>query len=63
LLFAIGCIVSIIGFALAQYLPTLIVIAFILFAFLYSDFREWRESTKTDLKKIEERVEALEKKQ
>jgi len=61
-LFVIGCIVSIIGFALAQYLPTLIIIAFIIFAYLYSDFKAWRESTKTNLKKIEDRVEALEKK-
>jgi hypothetical protein len=63
LLFVLGCIVSIIGFFLAQYLLTLIIIAFILCAFLYSDFKVWRESTKTDLKKIEERVEALERKQ
>lgn len=62
LLFVIGCIVSIIGFALAQYLPTLIIIAFIIIAYLYSDFKAWRESAKTNLKKIEERVEALEKK-
>lgn len=63
LLFVLGCIVSIIGFFLAQYLLTLIIIALILCAFLYSDFKVWRESTKTDLKKIENRVEALERKQ
>jgi len=62
LLFGIGCVVSIIGFAFAQYLLTLIIIAFIVLAFLYSDFKTWRESTKQDLKKIESRVEALEKK-
>jgi hypothetical protein len=61
-LFGIGCIVAIIGFALAQYLITLIVIAFIILAFLYSDFKAWRESSRTDLKKLEQRVEALEKK-
>ncbi|AGB03358.1 hypothetical protein [Methanoregula formicica] len=63
LLFVLGCIVSIIGFFLAQYLLTLIIIALILCAFLYSDFKEWRESNKSDLKKIENRVEALERKQ
>lgn len=61
-LFILGCIVSIIGFVLAQYLLTLIIIVFILVAFIYSDFKAWRESAKTDMKKLEERVEALEKK-
>jgi hypothetical protein len=61
-LFGIGCIVAIIGFAIAQYFLTLIVIAFIILAFLYPDFKAWRESGQTDLKKIEQRVEALEKK-
>ena len=63
LLFCVGCIGALIGFAHTQYLLTLIFIAFILLAFIYSDFKAWRESTRTDLKKIEERVEALEKKQ
>lgn len=63
LLFVLGCFVSIIGFFLAQYLLTLIIIAFILCAFLYSDLKTWWESAKTDMKKLEERVEALEKKQ
>jgi hypothetical protein len=57
-----GCIVSLIGFFLAQYLLTLIVIGFIIVIFLYSDFRKWRESTKEDFRKLEMRVEALEKK-
>ncbi|MGA2917170.1 hypothetical protein [Methanoregula sp.] len=61
-LFAIGCFASIVGFFLGQYLLTLIAIAFILVAFLYSDFKKWHESSKTDLKKLEERVQALEKK-
>jgi len=63
MVFFLGCFVSIIGFFLAQYLLTLIIVAFILCAFLYSDFKTWRESAKIDMKKLEERVEALEKKQ
>jgi uncharacterized membrane protein YfcA len=57
-----GCVVSIIGFFLAQYLLTLMVIGFIILVFLYSDFKTWRDSTKEDYRKLEQRVAALEKK-
>lgn len=46
-----GCIVSIVGFALAQYLPALIIVALIVIAFLYSDFQESHKSGRRDLKK------------
>jgi hypothetical protein len=57
-----GCFVSITGFFLAQYFLTLIVIGFIILVFLYSDFKTWREATKEDYRKLEQRVAALEKK-
>jgi hypothetical protein len=57
-----GSVVSFIGFILAQYLLTLMVIGFIVLIFLYSDFKNCRESAKEDFQKLEERVEALEKK-
>ena len=57
-----GCVVSIIGFFLAQYLLTLIIIGFIILVFLYSDFKTWRDSMKEDYRKLEQRVAALEKK-
>jgi hypothetical protein len=62
LLFGAGCVVIVVGLALAQYLLTLITIAFIILVFLYSEFKIWYESTKTNLMEIESRVEALEKK-
>ena len=46
-----GCIVSIVGFALARYLPALIIVALIVIAFLYSDFQESHKSGRRDLKK------------
>lgn len=51
LLFCCGCIGAVIGFAHTLYLLTLIFIAFILAVFVYSDYKAWRESTRTDLKK------------
>jgi 4-hydroxybenzoate polyprenyltransferase len=41
ILFVIGCFVGIIGVSLMQYLLTLIIIAFIVVIFLYSDFKTW----------------------
>jgi len=49
LLFCLGVIVSIIGFVLAQYVLTLIVIAFLVLAFVYSDIKKWYDSKDKDL--------------
>ncbi|MGA2919167.1 hypothetical protein [Methanoregula sp.] len=46
-----GCIVSLVGFALAQFLPALVIVALIIIAFLYSDFQESYKSSRNDLKK------------
>lgn len=46
-----GCIASIAGFALAQFLPALVIIALIVTAFLYSDFQESHKPGRKDLKK------------
>ena len=51
LLLVTGIIVSIVGFALAQYLAALIIIALIVTAFLYSDFQESHKPGRKDLKK------------
>lgn len=58
-----GCIGAVIGFAHTLYLLTLIFIAFILAVFVYSDYKASRGPTRTDLKKPEDQMEALEKKQ
>jgi len=63
LLLVLGILIVLYTFMSLQWTLGIIIAAIILCAFLYSDFKVWRESTKTDLKKIEERVEALERKQ
>jgi len=51
LLLIVGCIVSIVGFSLAQVIPALAIVALIIIAFLYSDIREFHRSGRKDLKK------------
>jgi len=50
LLLITGCIVCLAGFVLAQFFPALIIVAIIIVAFLYSDFRESHNSCRKDLK-------------
>jgi len=51
LLLIFGCVVSIVGFTLGQYLPTLVIVALIIIAFLYSDIQESRSTGRKNLKK------------
>ena len=51
LLLITGCIVCLVGFALAQFLPALLIVALIVIAFLYLDFQESHKSDRRDLKK------------
>jgi len=46
-----GCIVCIVGFLLAQFIPALIIVALIITTFLYSDFQESHKPGRKDLKK------------
>ncbi|WP_292370650.1 hypothetical protein [Methanoregula sp. UBA64] len=50
-LLVMGIIVSVIGFALAQFLPTLIIIVLIVAVFLYLDYQESHKEGQKDLKK------------
>jgi hypothetical protein len=50
-LLAMGIIVCVTGFAFAQYLPTLIILALIIAMFLYSDYRESPKGAKRIWKK------------
>jgi len=50
-LLAMGIIVGVTGFALAQFLPTLIIIVLIVAVFLYSDYLESHKEGQKDLKK------------
>jgi predicted PurR-regulated permease PerM len=51
LLLITGCITCLVGFLLAQFFPALIIVAIIIAAFLYSDFKESHNSGSKDLKK------------
>ena len=48
---AVGIMVSVTGFALAWFLPTLIIIGLIVAVFLYSDYRESHKEGQKALKK------------
>lgn len=63
LLLILGIFIVLYTFLTLQWTLGIIIAAIIILAFLYLEVRERRESNKTDLKKIEERVEALERKQ
>jgi hypothetical protein len=51
-LLIIGCIVCLVGFILAQFLPALIIVGLIIAMFLYSDFQNSQKSGRMKLKKI-----------
>jgi len=63
LLLVLGIFIVLYTFMTLQWTLGIIIAVIIILAFLYLEVRERRESDKTDLKKIEERVEALERKQ
>ena len=51
ILLVTGIIVSIVGFALAQFLLTFIIVALIVIAFLYTDYQESHKEGRRNLKK------------
>ncbi len=59
-LIAVGGIISIIGFFLKQYLVTIIFISLVVLFLVVSDFTNWYKSKKTDIARIEKRLDALE---